>query len=167
MATQGPGNRVTFEWHGFANLIDDIDAIQNSFIGYVMRGMEQYSLVVEEGARHLAFRYGGDLESSIVAAAVAVRSKLVIGSVGTNIAYAWRLHEKPHGNKIGDLHDNGITIKGYYIGGRGRRTREKASWKGQMPGRKFLERAVVATEDEFYEIMEDAYGQALQRWGMS
>lgn len=156
---------VVFEWHGMDNFIGDLDEMEQSFQSFVSTGMERYSLLVESGARALAFRFGGDLEQSIIAANIAVRNGMVIGNVGTNLVYAWRLHEKPYGNKIGDLHDNGIKIRGYYIGGRGRRTREKAKFRGQVPGRKFLERAVDATEEEFYILMNEAYARALQRWG--
>lgn len=167
MAQPRAGNSVHFQWHGMDEFIDDLQQVEDTFKRFVMDGMDEYSLIVEEGARALAFRYGGDLEESILSAAVAYRNGVVIGAVGTNLVYAWRLHEKPHGNKIGTLYDNGIRIQGYYIGGRGKRTRDKASWKGQMPGRKFIERAVVATEDEFYEIMEEVYEKALLQLGGS
>lgn len=159
------GNSVTFEWVGFDRFIDDLDQMEATFEQYVRQAMGDYTLLVESGARSLAFRYGGDLEDSITAAAVAVQNGMVIGNVGTNLIYAWRLHEKPYGRKMYDLNDNGITIKNYYIGGRGQRTRQKSTWRGQIPGRKFLERAVIATEDEFYQLMGEAYDRALNRWG--
>lgn len=159
------GSSVTFEWHGMDNFIGDLDEMEESFKSFVSTGMERYSLLVESGGRALAFRYGGDLEQSIIAANIAVRNGMVIGNVGTNLIYAWRLHEQPYGRKIRDLYDNGIRIRGYYVLGRGRRTRDKVSFRGQVPGRKFLERAVDATEEEFYILMNEAYARALERWG--
>lgn len=149
------------EWHGLAEFGQDLGDLRESFLAYIESGMTEYSLLVESGSRALAHRYGGDLEESLIAANVAVRNGLVVGSVGSVLVYAWRLHERQPRNGTGTLYDNGIVIAGYYVNGLGRRTRDKASWKGQMPGRKFLERAVVATEEDFYRIMNRALERAI------
>lgn len=142
---------IRIQWEG----LDDIEAAFADLDGLFLRNLkaavEDYSFLVEEGGRALAQRYGGDLEESIIMAAVSVQAGMVIGSVGSNLVYAWRRHEEPYRMGKHPLYDAGIKIEDYYKDGLGRRSRSapKGTWKGQMPGRKFLERAVVATEDEF------------------
>lgn len=151
---------LRIEWDGLdiANEFDDMDSL---FMRNLLKGMTKYSFLVEEGGRALAQRYGGDLEESIIAAAVAVRHGMVIGSVGSNLAYAWRRHEEPYRMGKHPLYDAGIKIEDYYKNGLGRRTTAKGTWRGQIPGRKFLERAVAATEDEFEQIMADVLEKTL------
>lgn len=153
---------IQIQWEGLTELIAFLDGFEDLLKANLKLGLTDHSLQVETGARALAHRYGGDLEESILAAAIAENNGMLIVSVGSNLAYAWKRHETPYrmGSK-GDLHDGGITIKDYYISSRGERTRNKASWRGQMPGRKFLERAVVATEDDFWTMCEDALDQSL------
>lgn len=155
-------DEIRIEWTGLNELIRELDGFYPLFMNYLKDGMKDYSLHVESGARALAHRYGGDLEESIVAAAVAERNGMIIGSVGSNLAYAWKRHETPYrmGSK-GDLYDAGIKIKDYYINSLGQRSRQKATWRGQLPGRKFLERAVVATEEDFWTMCNEALDQAM------
>lgn len=142
------------EWTGLTQLAAEIDEMDFLLLSAIEDEMRNYLNLVEEGAKALAFRFGGDLEQSIVAMPVRTVGGSVTGHVGTNLIYAWRLHESPYsrgGSR--DLYHNGIRLRGYYIGGRGRRTRDKATWRGQLPGRKFLERAITATENDFGQLM--------------
>lgn len=152
---------ISIQWTGLKELANYFGELEAAYIYEIKDAMTEYSLLVETGARALTHRYGGDLEQSIVAAEVALQNNLIIGSVGTNLVYAWWIHEKPYGRKINDLYDNGYHEKDYYVYGRGRRTREKAYWRGQMPGRKYLERAVAVTEEDFFLLMERARDRAV------
>lgn len=156
-----PQDGIFIEWTGLAELESYFGELEENAIEELIKGMEEYSLLVETGARALTHRYSGDLEQSIVAAAVAFENNMIIGEVGTNLVYAWWIHEKPYGTKINDLYDNGYYEKDFYVHGRGRFTREKAYWRGEMPGRKYLERAVAVTEGDFNEIMGRALDRAL------
>lgn len=158
-------NNIQFEWEGLGNFMSDLTLMAADMQNEIEKGMEEISLEVETGARALAHRYGGTLEQSIVAAGVAFQNGIFITSVGTNLVYAWKLHERVPKPGERDLHDNGITIRGYYVNGLGQRTRNKGQWRGQMPGRKFLERAVDELEDDFYDIMNEVYDRILHRWG--
>lgn len=145
---------IGIDIEGMDEFIRMLEEAEDLFMKNLKLGMREYSLLVETGGRALAQRYGGDLEESIIAAAVAVENGMVIGEVGSNLIYAWRRHEEPYRSGRHPLYDNGIKIEDYYVNGLGRRSYQKRSWKGQLPGRKFLERAVVATEPDFLEMCE-------------
>lgn len=153
---------IRIEMYGLTEFAEGFENLEAVFLRHLADEMKDYSLLVETGARALAQRYGGDLEESIVAAQVAVRNGLVIGEVGSILVYAWRRHEEPYRPGKHPLYDAGIKVDDYYKNGLGRRTRTKTSWRGQMPGRKFLERAVIATEEEFYEMIGNAMEKALR-----
>lgn len=149
------------EWTGLKELVDFYGSLETAFDRELKKEMKDYVLLVETGARALAHRYGGDLEESIIAAEVAVKNGMVIGEVGSNLVYAWRRHEEPYRRGKHPLYDNGIRIDNYYKDGLGARTRGKSSWRGQMPGRKFLSRTVTITEADFAAGMSNALKRAL------
>lgn len=142
-------------WSGLDEFSAELQGLYAEMQNELVTQMKNYLNLVEEGAKALAFRFGGDLEQSIIAMPVKIDGHNVKGSVGTNMIYAWRLHERPYKTGKRDLHDNGIRIPDYYINSRGKRTRDKQKWRGQLPGRKYLERAIVATEEEFTGFMEE------------
>lgn len=152
---------MRIEWTGLAELELYFKDLEASFQQHMIEEMRDYTLLVETGARALAQRFSGELEEHIVAAAVAVKNGMVVGEVGSNLAYAWRRHEEPYRAGEHPLHHEGIKIEKYYKNGLGRRTRSKGAWRGQMPGRKFLERAVIATEAEFFAAAERALERTL------
>ena len=152
---------IHIEWTGLAELEQYFADLDQVFLNYLKEEMQDYSLLVETGARALAQRFGGDLEESIVAAAASIKNGQVIGEVGSNLVYAWRRHEEPYRAGKHPLYDRGIKIDDYYKDGLGKRTRRKGTWRGQMPGRKFLERAVIATEAEFLGAAERALERAM------
>lgn len=147
---------IRFEWEGLDELLGMLEGADDLLVENMKSGMDEYSLLVEEGGRALAQRFGGDLEESIVMARASYESGMVIGSVGSNLIYAWRRHEEPYRMGKFPLYHRGIKIEDYYQNGLGRRSvlSPKGQWKGQMPGRKFLERAVIATETDFYNMCD-------------
>lgn len=153
---------IQIDFSDFESMVRDFDRIETKLMQEMEEEMKVYSLLVETGARALAHRFGGDLEESIISEPVKRRGGIVIGAVGSNLVYAWRRHEEPGRPGKHPLYDNGAKIEDYYKNGLGRRTRQKLSWRGEMPGRKFLERAVVLTEDDFEESMDRALAKALE-----
>lgn len=152
---------IRFDTTEIAQWVRYLDDIGRVFDRVLADEMKEYSLLVETGARALAQRFGGELEESIVAASVAVKNGMVIGEVGSNLVYAWARHETPYRMGKHPLYDRGIKLNDYYINGLGRRTRTKGKWRGELPGRKFLERAVIATEADFAEMANRALERAL------
>lgn len=122
------------------------------FLDLVMNGMNTYATLVETGGTALAQRFSGELEESIKASAAAIENGMVVSSVGSNLVYAWIRHEQPYRPGTHDMYDRGVRFEKYYLNGRGRRTHNKAKWRGQVPGRKYLERAVTVTEGDFEAI---------------
>lgn len=151
---------IFLEWSGLSELADYFGGLEEAYLEAIVEEMTIYTLLVETGARAVTHLYSGDLEESITAKPIIVKSGEVIGEVGTNLVYALWIHEKPYGRKINDLYDNGYHEKDYYVYGRGRRTREKAYWRGLMPGRKYLTRVVNVTAPDFYAGMERAQRKA-------
>lgn len=153
---------IQVEWDGLDNFVKKLDKLEKKLMDEIEEEMKIYSLLVETGARALAFRFSGDLEESIVSEPIKRRGNIVIGAVGSNLVYAWIRHEAPYTPGTRDMYDNGVKFSKYYLNGRGRRTHRKAKWRGEIPGRKYLERAVVRTEDDFEEAMARAMERALE-----
>lgn len=153
---------MNIEWDGLDELATLFGDMDDLMVHNLKAAMTDYTLLVETGARKLAQRYEGNLMRSIIAGPVSATAGLVTGSVGTNLVYAWRRHEEPYRRGKHPLYDAGIKIEDYYKDGLGRKTRQKSSWRGQMPGRKFLERAVNVTEIDFEDIFDAALEATLR-----
>ncbi|WP_040850938.1 HK97 gp10 family phage protein [Planococcus halocryophilus] len=151
----------SFNLDGLAAFEKSLKDMEKDFKRNAQAGMVEYSTLAEEGSKSLAPRDSGDLETSIQSQPVAWKGDVIEGSVGSNLSYALRRHEAPERLEERDKYDNGIREADYYKDGKGRRTRQKATWRGQMPGRKYIERAVVATEEEFEQIMAEALEKTL------
>lgn len=155
------GLNFNFELDGLSDFEDSLKDMEKDFKRNVEDGMREYSMLAEEGSKSLAPRDSGDLEASIHAEAPVWRGTTIESGVGSNLSYALRRHEAPDKPGERDKYDNGVKEEGYYVDSKGRRTRQKASWRGQMPGRKYIERPVAATEDEFEQIMAEALDKTL------
>ncbi|MFD1450835.1 HK97 gp10 family phage protein [Oceanobacillus sojae] len=152
---------IAITWEGLKEFSSELDGMTEEFEKNLMEAMRDYLMLVEEGAKALAFRDTGDLEESIIAKGPYIEGDAVKGSIGSNLTYAFEVHERPYAYGIRDKYDNGAKTPNYYIYGRGRRTLQKPNWRGQKPGRKYLERAVVLTEDDYEKIMADALERTL------
>lgn len=155
-------NHLDIEWDGLRELEELFGEMDDLLVRNMKAGMQEYDLLVETGARKLAPRYEGELMRSIIAGNVVVYGGLVVGTVGSNLSYAWRRHEEPYRRGKHPLYDNGIKRRDWYINGRGQRTRQKSSWRGHLPGRKFLENAVIATEGDFEDIFDEVLDATLR-----
>lgn len=152
---------ISIVWEGLKEFSSELDGMTKEFEKNLLDAMTEYLKLVEGGAGDLAPKDSGDLEISIVTKGPYVEGDRVVGEVGSNSKYAFERHERPYSSGVRDKVDNGVTFKDYYVDGRGRRTREKPNWRGQKPGRKYLERAVVLTEDDYEKIMADALERTL------
>lgn len=155
------GLNFNFDLDGLAEFENNLKDMEKDFMRNVETGMREYSMLAEEGSKSLAPRDSGDLETSIQSQPVAWKGDVIEGSVGSNLSYALRRHEAPERLGERDKYDNGVREADYYKDGKGRRTRQKTTWRGQMPGRKYIERAVVATEEEYEMIMAEALERTL------
>lgn len=153
---------IQVEWDGLDEFVSKIDKLEKKLMDEIEEEMKIYSLLVETGAKALAFRFSGDLEESIVSEPIKRSGNIVIGAVGSNLVYAWIRHEAPYSSGTRDMYDNGAKFSKYYLNGRGQRTRAKSTWRGEIPGRKYLERAVVRTENDFEQAMTRAMERALE-----
>ena len=150
---------LSIEWDGFKEYAESLKGMEKEFYAHLQRELTKYGLLVEEGAKALVYQDQGDLAASINFGAAERQGDKVIVRGGTNMKYAVRLHEKRPGGKTHDKYDNGSVFKDYYKGGRGSKTRSKSNWRGQQPGRKFLQNAITATEKDF----EQACVRALEK----
>ncbi|MDQ0427677.1 hypothetical protein QOZ98_000502 [Planomicrobium stackebrandtii] len=155
------GLNFNFDLDGLADFEDKLKDMEKEFVRNVETGMREYSMLAEEGSRSLAPRDSGDLESSIHATLPVWVGDRIESSVGSNLSYALSVHERPQVPGTRDKYDNGVKFERYYLNGKGRRTFRKANWRGLKAGRKFIERAVVATEEEYEQIMAEALEKTL------
>lgn len=163
MASQARrGINLSVDLSDFDKFRLELEDMRKNFLHNVAQKMWTYDMLVEEGSRALAPRDGGDLESSIKAEATKIEGDRVIGSVGSNLEYALRVHEEPGRRGRFPKYDAGVKEDDYYQDGLGRRTRQKSAWRGELPGRKYLERAVVATEDDFDRFMAESLERTLK-----
>lgn len=160
MARRGDG--FYLEWHGLDEFIEDLEVMEREFDKNVEKGMAKYGMLAEDGSRALAPKDSGELEISINFKKPHREGGNIVVEGGSNSVYALRRHEEPYRYGIHDKYDNGVKYPNYYVYGKGRRTLQKPAWRGEKPGRKYMERAIVATEKDFAKIMADALEQTLR-----
>lgn len=156
------GLNIKFEIEGLDELAKQMERAGRELDKNLKQGMKEYSALAEEGSRALAHRDSGDLEASIHADPIRSSTGKVEGAVASNLSYALRRHEEPVRKGSHDKYDNGSKFSDYYVDGRGERTRQKASWRGEKPGRKFMGRAVRVTEKDFDAIFAKALEKTLR-----
>jgi hypothetical protein len=139
------------KWDGLDQLIKKFDHMEADLKKNLLAGYTKYGLLVEEGAKALAPHDTGDLEASITAEKASIRGNSVETAVGSNSKYALRRHEEPYRKGAFPKYDNGAKFPDYYVNGRGQITRSKPNWRDKIPGRKYLQNAIDATENEYHE----------------
>ncbi len=150
------GLSLKIEWTGLRELQQEFKTMNKRFNLILLDEMDKIGLTCEEYAKALSPRDSGDLENSIHSTQATVEGRSFVVYVGTNMEYAAYVHELNNVRPVGDKYERGVKLEGYYIGGRGQRTRDKPSEKGFQPGRKFLQRAVILTDQHFEKAMEKA-----------
>ena len=156
------GMNLDIHFDGLDDLVLELDNMIDAVDDELKRGLNEYAALAEEGSKALTFKDYGDLEESINAEPARMVGGVWEASVGSNMVYALRRHEEQYKPGVRPKYDRGIKIENYYVDGRGRRTRVKPNWRGQPPGRKFISRAVQATEKDFEEIMDEALQNVLK-----
>lgn len=142
------------KWDGLDLLKEKFDEMENELKRIAVEEYNNYALLVEEGAKALSPKDSGDLEASITTEKAKFTGTTVHTAVGSNMKYALRRHEAPYRKGTFPKYDNGAKFPDYYVDGRGEITRSKPSWRGQIPGRKYLQNAINATENDYFETNE-------------
>lgn len=142
------------EWDGLDEFKKLIEEAPKKFDKLVKEELTDIGLVAEGYAKRLSPRDSGALENSIFSTRAKKSGGVHVVYVGTNMVYARYVHELFNPTGRGDKYERGVKYPNYYIGGRGKRTREKANVKGYRAGRKYLRNAIVLTEPEVEKAME-------------
>lgn len=151
----------SMEWQGLDELVNELENMSDKTEQIIKNEYSKFGLLVEEGAKALAHHDKGDLEDSINSTGAEIFQDEIMVEVGVGSEYGVRRHEeKPRKGKH-PKYDNGAKFPKYYKNGLGAKTRSKGSWRGEKPGRKFLERAVDLTERDFQEMNERALARIM------
>lgn len=153
---------VRVEFEGLEELRRMFETMPQRFEELLIEEMTRYAMLLEEGTKALAPKDKGDLEDSINFSRPQRDGQGVSFEGGSNLEYALRRHEEPYRNGKHPYYDNGAKFPDYYQNGRGARTRSKGSWRGEKAGRKYLERAVNLTEQDWNDMLERVLERCLR-----
>lgn len=146
--------QIRIDWKGLDEFKKLIHQAPDKFDRLLKKELTSIGLVAEGYAKGLSPRDSGDLENSIFSTKASKTGGVYVVYVGTNMEYARYVHELFNPTGRGDKYERGVKYPNYYLGGRGKCTREKPDIKGYRPGRKYLRNAVVLTEPEVEKAME-------------
>lgn len=146
---------------GLLELENNLESMGPRMKRNVTKGMNNYNGLAEEGSRALAPHDEGDLEISIQAVDPTWEGDVIMGGVASSSKYALRRHEEPGRQGKRPKYDNGVRFDEYYEDGLGKETRSRPSWRGEMPGRKYMDRAIGASENELESEMANALDETL------
>lgn len=127
----------------------------------IIRRLNQYGMLAEEGSKALAPHDRGDLEDSINFGHAKRDGDGFSLEGGANSPYALRQHEMPIRAGEHPKWENGAKFPNYYKDGLGARTRAKA-WRGQRAGRKYMTRAIDLTLKDWDRLWEELLDQTLR-----
>lgn len=150
------------EWDGLKELKSEMKSAPARFEKLIIQELNEIGLTTEKYAKALVARDSGDLEDSIFSTKAKNYGGMYVVYVGTNNEYARYIHELYNPNGLNDKYERGVRYPNYYIGGRGKRTRDKPKLKGYTPGRKYLRNAVVLSEADVEAAMERVLTKLLE-----
>lgn len=157
------GNFFSVEWDGFDEYLDFVEGFEEELENAIQEELVEFGMLFEEAVRALMPRDESDLESSYIV----TRPRKVANGIGieggSNSEYALRRHEEPYRSGTYPKYDNGSKFPGYYVNGRGARTRSKGGFRGEQAGRKYQERAVDLLTDDWDEANERALQRVINR----
>lgn len=139
---------LSIEWEGLKELEDLLDEMGDEIERVAYQEYGRYALLLEEGTKALVQRDTGDLESTINFAVNKTPEGIEIDG-GSNSKYALRRHYEPYRKGKYPKYDNGAKFPDFYSNGLGLRTRSKRGFRGEKPGRLFLERAIKVTREDW------------------
>lgn len=145
---------IHMEWINREEFDMLLQTMPKRFEQILIEEMTKFGSKVEEGAKELAPEDSTDLVDSINFGKARRYSGGVIVEGGANTPYALRRHEEPYREGVHDKYDEGSKFPDYYVHGRGAGTRSKGSWRGYQAGRKYLENAVKATNEDWDDMLE-------------
>lgn len=146
---------IELEWDGLSELEDLLDDMEDNLEKMVKAEYTDFGGLVEEAVRSLMPRDESDLEGSYNVSPAKVQGNEISIEGGSNSEYALRRHEEPYRSGTHPKYDNGAKYPGYYVNGRGARTRSKPGFRGEKAGRKYQERAVKLIEKDFDKMNKD------------
>lgn len=150
------------EWDGLAELKAEMKSAPARFERLLVQELNHIGLTTEDYAKRLVNYDSGDLENSIFSTKAKKIGGTYVVYVGTNNEYARYIHELYNPAGRGDKYERGVKYPNYYIGGRGKRTRDKPNFKGYQAGRKYLRNAVVIADKDVELAMERVLTRLLE-----
>jgi hypothetical protein len=153
---------LRIEWEGLQELEEMFNEMEDNFMRILTEEYTQYGMLVEEGTKALAPHDEGDLEDSINFGQAVPEGSGVSVEGGSNAKHALKRHERPYRMGTHPKYENGAKFPDYYKDGRGEGTRSKRSWRGQMPGRKYLLNAINATERDYEKMLDRILERTLE-----
>ncbi len=158
------GIKFNIEWEGLRELQHEFKTMNKRFMKIMLEEMDKVGNKCEEYARGLAPEDSMELEKSIHATMARLEGRSFVVYVGTNTEYATYVHEINEQNYryVADKYERGVKYENYYKLGRGKKTRDKKIIEGKRPGRKYLQNAVILTDQHFEKAMERALERLLK-----
>lgn len=145
-------NVFDIQWEGLDALEKEFDKMDKKFTRILAEEYTKYGKLVEEGTKALAPQDESDLTDSINFDKAEITRTGVTVEGGASSEYALRRHEEPYREGTYPKYDNGAKFEDYYVDGRGLATRLKPNWRGYMPGRKYMENAIKATQRDYNKM---------------
>lgn len=140
-----PNNDIfSIEFEGLDEYIDLLEGYPKEMEKAMVAEMTPYSLLVEGGAKQLTPVDTNELTKSITTSKVQRIGNEFVFTIGSDLPYALKMHE--------------------HQGNWGVRTmlKQAKSWRGYMPGNKYLENAVRATENDWNKAMENVLNRVIR-----
>lgn len=139
-------------WDGIEELTRMMDQMDEQMEQIMIEEYTRFGLLAEEGARALAPKDKGDMTDTINSDRARKDGQGVFVEVGVGSVYGIYQHEKRLRPGNHPKYDRGAKFPDYYQNGYGQKTRSKPAWRGERPGRKYLERTVNLIETDFDEM---------------
>ena len=162
MATNNRAGFINLEWDGLEEFENLLDGMEDEIYRIAKEEYRDFGMLFEEAVRALMPRDESDLEGSYNVSPPKREGNEIVIEGGSNSKYALRRHEEPYKSGTRDKYDNGSKFPGYYVNGRGARTRSKPGFRGEKAGRKFQERAVNLLQEDWNKTNQRILDRALQ-----
>lgn len=135
---------INIDFEGLDEFVQLLENLTPEFEKAIISEMDSYRLQVEGGAKALTPEDTNELTESITSSEVQRVGNSFIFTVGSDLAYAVRMHEHQGNWGVGTV------------------LKQAKEWRDYTPGNKFLENAVRGTEDDWNTAMEDILNNTLR-----
>lgn len=140
------------QWDGIEEMARLLENMDDQMEQIMIEEYTRFGLLAEEGTKALAPKDKGDLTDTINSDRARKDGQGVFVEVGVGSIYGIYQHEKRLRPGKHPKYDRGAKFPDYYQNGYGQKTRSKPAWRGEKPGRKYLERTVALIETDFDEM---------------